>query len=373
MTQHRHSHPHKAARNRTNGTVYTYPNVSVSVAAQSPVVSTSATDVFVTNYATPQLAADAATGGKRLVFPVGVTYEVTSLTIPASCTVVGNNSTLKFPANSTSSSSQSDEILKVTGSNVTIDNLNFDGNASNQGATWSQHRHCIRIHGAYANTVVKNCDMTNIIGDGVYVNVSASTGTRIGPNNTYNGNHFNRNGVSVVTGTDVDVFDSTFTNCSRSGMPGAIDIEPNSSSETLSDIGIYGNVIDGGSVAGTGTLPGIVYSGFQNAAGDQINIHDNEVYGSRYTEGILIIGINGGPFNNATNINVYSNNVHGMNSGSKVCVTLSYWIGADVYNNTLSNADYGIYEYFACLGTSTGNSFSSIGVSNIVNDNTTCA
>ncbi|WP_307678614.1 hypothetical protein [Streptomyces sp. V4I2] len=319
------------------------------------------------DYPTPQLAANAA-AGKHLVFPAGKTYTVTSLSIPANCYVEGNGSTLRFPDNSTESTTHSDEILMVRGSGVTIDNLKFDGRAANQGSTWSQFRHCVRIQGNVSNVIVKNCEFRNIIGDGVYVNIGSSAKScTIGPNNTFTSDYFNRNGVSIITGTQIDVHHNTFTKCSRSTMPGPIDLEPNTATDTLSDVFIHHNTIVGGSTTGTGTLPGIVYSGFQNAAANNINIHDNDISGTRFTDGILIIGINGGPFNAAKNVNVFNNNIHDIGSANRFGVSINYYIGANVYDNTFNAMQWAIYNYKGALGTSTGNTF--IGVAtDIIND-----
>jgi hypothetical protein len=329
--------------------------------------SSSGGSVLVADYATPQLAANAATG-KRLVFPVGRTYTVTSLSIPSNCYVEGNGSTLRFPDNSTMSTTQSDAILTVGGSGVVIDNLKFDGRASNQGALWSQYRHCVKIHGNFSNVVVKNCGFTNIIGDGVYVNIGSSARyCLVGPNNTFTSDHFNRNGVSIITGTQIEVHSNDFINCSRSGMPGPIDIEPNSSSETLSDVFVHHNTIVGGATAGTGTLPGIAYSGFQNAPANNINIHDNNISGTRFTHGVVILGVSGGPFNAARNLNVYRNNIHDMGSTNRFGACISHYIGANVYDNTFNGMQWGVYNYKGALGTSTGNTF--IGVATpITND-----
>lgn len=320
-----------------------------------------------TDYATPQLAANAAVG-KRLVFPAGRTYTVTSLSIPANCYVQGNGSTLRFPDKSTASTSQSDEILKVIGSGVTIDNLRFDGRAANQGLTWSQFRHCVRIHGNFSDVVVKNCQFSNIIGDGVYVNIGSSArNCTVGPNNTFTSDYFNRNGVSIITGTRIEVHANTFVRCSRSGMPGPIDLEPNSSSETLSDVFVHHNTIVGGSTAGTGTLPGIVYSGFQNAAANNINIHDNDISGTRLTNGVVIIGVSGGPFNAARNLNVYRNDIHDIGNSNRFGVGINHYIGANVYDNTFNGMQWAIYNYKGSLGTSSGNTY--VGVTTqITND-----
>ncbi|MFI9766631.1 right-handed parallel beta-helix repeat-containing protein [Streptomyces sp. NPDC052415] len=324
--------------------------------------------VFVADYPTPQDAARAATG-KKLVFPVNGSYSLTSLAIPAGCYVQGNGSTLNFPARSTSSSRQSDEILKVAGSGVTIDGLKFDANSPNQGATWSQHRHCIRVHGPFSDTTIKNCRFDNIIGDGVYVNVGASPNTIVGPGNTFTARHDNRNGISIVTADTIEVFGNTFTHCTRSDMPGPIDIEPNSSREHLAHVDVHDNIILAGSTSGTGTLPGIVYSGFRNAAAVDIKIRNNSISGARLSCGILAIGIKGGPFNAVTGLVISGNTVHDIGGANKIGIELDYWIHADVINNQLSGMQYGIYNYWAHLGATTGNSFTN-GTADITNEGT---
>jgi hypothetical protein len=315
--------------------------------------------IYVADYATPQLAANAASG-KRLIFPEGQTYPIPGLKIPANCYIEGNGSTLKFADNTTLSTTQSDEILAVNGSGVTIDNLNFDGNSQNQGTTWSQHRHCIRIPGPFSNVTVKECDMMNIIGDGVYINTQTGSNIKVGPNNTFSAHFDMRNGVSVVTGDTVEVFSNTFVNTARSGMPGAIDIEPNLPTDHLMRIDVHDNTIIGGPTPGTGTLPGIVYSGFRNAAATDVKIRNNNVSGTRFTCGILAIGINGGPFNAGTGLVIDSNNIHGIGDPGKIGIELDYWIGATVTNNTLNGMQYGIYNYRSCLQSSTGNTFASV-------------
>ncbi|MET9730500.1 hypothetical protein ABZZ79_07510 [Streptomyces sp. NPDC006458] len=325
--------------------------------------------VFVVNHSSPQEAAEAARG-KNLVFPSAETYTVKSLTIPADCHVQGNGSTLRFPDNSTTTNRQSDEILRVTGSGVTLDGLRFDGNSANQGPTWSQHRHCVRIHGALADTVVRNCQFVNIIGDGVYVNVGTSSNTKIGPGNSFTAGHDNRNGVSIVTGNTVEVFRNTFTHCSRSGMPGPIDIEPNSADEHLTHIDIHDNTIRAGSTTGTGTLPGIIYAG--NAAAEDIRIRNNDISGTRLTCGILAIGTDGEPLDAVTGLVISGNDIHDIGNTDKIAVKLDHPVSARVTDNTFTGMQYGIFSHRACLAASTGNTFNDV-TTNVVNDASICA
>lgn len=69
-------------------------------------------------------------------------------------------------------------------------------------------------------------------------------------------------------------------------------------------------MIIGGSTTATGTLPGIVHSGLRNAAATGIKIRNNNVSGTRFTCGILAIGVNGGPFNAVARLVIDSYNIH---------------------------------------------------------------
>lgn len=324
--------------------------------------------VLVTDYGTPQLAADAATG-KRLVFPPNQTYTVVDLQIPANCYVDGNGSTLKYGDNTTTSSSHSTSLLKVNGSGVTVDGLNFNGNSANQ-TIWSQHRHCVGINGTFSNVEVKNCNMSNIIGDGVYVRTQTGSNILV-HDNTFTANNDNRNGVSVTAGTNVKIYGNTFTQMTRGDMPGSVDIEPNFNTDVCSSIWVYDNTIAAGNTAGTGTESGIIAFMVNNAAANDIRIYSNDISGLRLNSAVTIVGIDGGPFNNATNIDVYNNNIHDILS-TGIGVELDWWIGADVYNNTFSNMTYGIYNYKACLGTSTGNIYNNV-TTQITNDTPNCS
>lgn len=313
--------------------------------------------VYVADYATPQLAANAASG-KHLVFPANQTYTTTGITVPAGCYVEGNDSTLKFAANTTLTTSD-DELVKVNGSGVTVDNLNFDANGLNQSGVYSQHRHCVRILGSFDNVTVKNCNMVNLIGDGVYVNTQTHGPITVGPNNIISANYDARNGVSVTSGDTVEIFGNTFSTITKSTFPGHVDIEANSTSDHLQHVDVHNNTFIGGSTAGTGDITAVIYTGIYAplCPAADIKVRNNDISGTRFTCGVMAIGVNGGPFGAVTGLVFDGNNIHGMNSTGTIGVSINYWLGADAINNTINGTDYGIYNYFACLGTSTGNTF----------------
>lgn len=317
----------------------------------------SAADVNVTSCKNLQSKADQAAGG-RLIFTPLLSCAVTNLSVKANTYVVGNGATLKYPDRSTASTT-SDSILKVDGSGVTVDGLKFDGRQQAQNGVWSQHRHSVRILGAHSNVTVKNGTFTNIIGDGVYVNTGAGSNINV-LNNTMTGNYANRNGISIVTGTDVEVAGNTLTNLTRPGMPGPIDIEPNSSGETLRDVFVHDNTIRAGTTPDTGYQVGIMYAGFNNAAASNILIQSNDIAGTRLDAGLLAIGINGGPMNAVTGLKFDGNSIHDIGGSLKIGIELDYWIRADVTRNNLNGMEYGIYNYRAALGDTTGNVFTNV-------------
>lgn len=329
------------------------------LAAKPPCRSKSCGDtsaVLVTDYATPQLAANAA-ANKRLVFPSARTYVVNDLLIPAGCYVEGNGSILKT-ANSSTTDSSDDGILRVGGNGVTVDGLKFDGNSKNQGGVWNQHRHQVRVHGNYSNILIKNCDFYNIIGDGVYINVGS------GGNNghtlevrdcTFRAANDNRNGVSVTSGTNVHVHHNTFTNMARPDMPGAIDIERNSGSDIIADILVEYNTITRAALSGTGSRYGILACMF-NCVGTNIVFRNNNVSGAGLSAAFLVLGDSSGTFNTSA-ISITANEIHDAGGAG---VELDYWIKADITNNQFTNLTPGILNYFASLGDTSGNIYTNV-------------
>ena len=56
----------------------------------------------------------------------------------------------------------------------------------------------------------------------------------------------NRNGISVVNAWNVSILDNHLTGMTRPGMPGAIDLEPDSPDQACWNIRIERNIIEGG-------------------------------------------------------------------------------------------------------------------------------
>jgi putative cofactor-binding repeat protein len=186
-----------------------------------------------------QAALDSIAPGGTLTFPKGGVYIVaTPLVVPSNITVDGNGSVLETPADSTTRRSD-DGIMQVS-SGDTIRNFVFDGNVHNQNGVWTQHRHAI-IMGTSSDITIDYNTFRNLIGDGIYSNGASSLTIDY---NQFYGDHSNRNGISIISGSQIRIYKNTFWSMSRPDMPGAIDLEPNQPSQTLSDVLVENNTIN---------------------------------------------------------------------------------------------------------------------------------
>lgn len=321
--------------------------------------------ILVSNYGTStanvQAAVTAAKGG-TCIFQAGTTYSITSdIVVSANTRLEGNGCTLKYPNSSTTSSSHSSTFFDIQGSQVIMYGFTFDGNNTNQGATWSPYRHCVRASGSYSNIVIRENTFTNIIGDGVYTNTQKGGNIHV-LYNTFTANNNNRNGVTIASGTNVRVRYNTFTKMSRSDQAGAVNIEAAAQTDVLQNLYVHDNTIDGGSTAGDSLESGIVYTGTNNAAANSVQIYNNDIFGTRINSAITIQGQTAGPSNYASGLSVTSNNIHNI-AASGYGVQLRDWISCDsISSNTFNGMAYGIYNYKGCTSTTTmtGNTYTSV-------------
>jgi hypothetical protein len=151
----------------------------------------------------------------------------------------------------------------------TIRNLVFDGNVHNQNGVWTQHRHAITI-GTANDIRIDNNIFRNLIADGIYSNGASSLTI---DHNQFYGDHSNRNGISIISGSHVWIYKNMFWSMSRPDMPGAIDLEPNLSSETLSDVLVDDNTINNPAHFGM-----LVWDSLQGALSN-ITFKDNVING----------------------------------------------------------------------------------------------
>lgn len=115
--------------------------------------------------------------------------------------------------------------------NITIRELQLLGKVETEG--FSEFKHLIRLAGVQ-NLRIENCLLKGFQGDGICLagqNTSSAErhnkNVRI-VNCTFDGiNNDNRQGISVTDAEDLMIDKCSFYNCTRSNMPGCIDIEPN--------------------------------------------------------------------------------------------------------------------------------------------------
>jgi len=139
--------------------------------------------------------------------------------------------------------------------NIRISGISF----VHTGAFW-EHTHQLNIN-AISDAIIENNRFSGFMGDGIYLGSSNVAGIErhnervVIRNNYFDGvNKENRNGISIIDGTDITVENNYFTRCSKSTMPGAIDIEPNADAfARIRNIVIQNNQFDdigGGAVIG---------------------------------------------------------------------------------------------------------------------------
>lgn len=130
--------------------------------------------------------------------------------------------------------------------NITVQGFTFDGNGS--GLKYAEHRHLIDVIGTTNFRVIGN-RFVEMSGDGVLVGrtydgvtVCAQPRDFRYTGNYANGRRKNRNAVSIISCINpmIDA-DNLFEECTRSGMPAAVDFEPDK----------VGEWIEGGYVRGT--------------------------------------------------------------------------------------------------------------------------
>lgn len=191
-------------------------------------------------------------GAKSIYFPTpNVSYFCGTLIIPAGVLLYGDgygsvitqgvapsSSQGLFYVNSGSSSTQVSDIQ--------IYNLGLVGKSVASGL--SQFVHLISFNGVN-DVAISGCYIAGFQGDGIYLGSGDISGeerhnTNINIlNNLIDGlNNENRNGTSIIDGTNILIDGNTYQNCTADTMPGAIDIEPDDNAfYVIKDIRITNN------------------------------------------------------------------------------------------------------------------------------------
>lgn len=196
-----------------------------------------------------QLAVNA---NDAVYFPAG-TYRVNSpITLKSNNMVFGDgaSSVIYYTGSATSqgalyaNSGSSSSYVE----NLVVQNLKVLGDVASAG--FSEFVHLIAFHGV-RNCLIDNCEVVGFRGDGIIFGSGDIGGQErhnidVTVTNCYidGVNNDNRNGISVIDGTSVTIENNYFTRCSRSSMPGAIDIEPDANNyHIIRNISIRNNRI----------------------------------------------------------------------------------------------------------------------------------
>lgn len=181
-------------------------------------------------------------------------------------------------------------------SGVLIENLQILGQVAAQG--FSEQVHLIALHGV-ADATIRDCLIKGFRGDGIMLGSGEESGlerhnSRVKiVNNTIDGvNKDNRNGVSIIDGDDVLIQGNSFVRCTKSTMPGAIDVEPDANVwHVVRGIRVIDNHFEdcGGNVACIGFV----------------------LVAATFTDQPEIFVIEGNTFNVTSNAFVFSNNATG--------------------------------------------------------------
>lgn len=181
------------------------------------------------------LSAVSALGGGAVIGRPGATYTFLDVAWPSNVGIIGNGATFKTPAGT----ADNHTLLNATGTttattgnvvNIWARDCLFLGTVATDA--FVQHRHLV-VLGGVTNALFDRCRFVGFQGDGAYLG-------HLGGNERHNENvvfsrctfdgvnQDNRNCISVIDATDLKITDCTFLNSTRTDMPGAIDIEPNS-------------------------------------------------------------------------------------------------------------------------------------------------
>lgn len=236
--------------------------VEVRVTAQSVIdaVTSYSSDASVKTYGAvgdgvtdDTTAIQNAVNSENIVFFPAGTYLVSSpISIPSNRTLFGEGAASVISYTGTTTSRGAFYINSGSSSayvdNVTVRDLKLLGQVASLG--FSQFVHLISFSGV-RDCVIERCVIEGFRGDGILIGSGDVAGQeRHNINVTIrdcyiNGvNNDNRQGVSVIDGNGVVIENNYFTRCTRSSMPGAIDIEPDDNNyHVIKNISIRNNRI----------------------------------------------------------------------------------------------------------------------------------
>lgn len=189
-------------------------------------------------------ALTALSSGGTLYIPAG-TYIVNSeITVPyGNIKIEGEGigaTTIKIKANY---ANQSALFVFDNINNVTVCNLTFDGNLSNQGISniTDNKQMALMIKGTSSNYLISNCYFINWGKDGVYIQTTNNKKITVS-NNIFE--YIRRNGVTVIGGQDIIVDSNQFYDGKDYAYPvlnSGVWVEANTSADNLNNLVVSNN------------------------------------------------------------------------------------------------------------------------------------
>lgn len=176
----------------------------------------------------------AMTAENAVYFPPG-TYLVSSpITLKSNNMIfgAGASSVISYTGTATSQGAlyANSGSASVYVENLVVQNIKVLGQVATAG--FSEFVHLIAFHGV-RNCLIDSCEIVGFRGDGIIFGSGNVAGQErhnvdVTVSNCYidGVNNDNRNGISVIDGNGVTIENNYFTRCTKSTMPGAIDIEP---------------------------------------------------------------------------------------------------------------------------------------------------
>lgn len=228
--------------------------------------------------------------------------------------------------------------------NVTFEDLCIDHNITDPGdfvesimtivAQSVKHFRVNRVH------------FKNPSGDCIYVNKEySSTASTVVPydinitNCRFSGTNINRNGISVITAFNMVIDGNHFYQMTKANMPGAIDLEPSNTSETIFNVAITNNTFNGCKGGIATYITGTTYSDYTSIRNISIignNFFNQFVVSPYVAESQAYIAVY-----NAQNVTVQGNNLHDA-ADLGMAFSKSYGINC-VGNNILNPSLAGIF------------------------------
>jgi hypothetical protein len=216
----------------------------------------------------------AITAASSVYVPAG-TYLVNVVTLDANTELYGDGAASIIKQSASFVGGSFGSLYANSGSagsqvnNIIIRDLRVEG-TNIAAPTFSEFKHLVSLNGV-RNALVENVQFIGFQGDGLYIGSGVNAGDERHNTNVivrdcfFDGiNKENRNGVSVIDGDGVLIEGNYFTRCTKSTMPGAVDVEPDAQIyHVVRDIKVVNNKFFdiGGNVAAISFfLPGVAYT-----------------------------------------------------------------------------------------------------------------